>query len=211
MEETFDHLVYSKNVIEFVTVAKEYCHFVETNNDFDRKQFVEVALKLLPLLYLKIIVLEKPEPMLNEALEKLVQEEDYQYLLDSVKVKLGKFNDYLEVFTPDIDRSEGAISESIAEDLADIYQDLKDFIENYKSAITEIMNDALLECVNNFQQYWGQKAVNCQRALHNIYFGDDNLLEEESEDKKEQNRNTEDWIFTRRQKEWEIDEDNFQK
>ena len=210
MEEPFDHLVYTKNVIEFVTVSKEFCNILESTNNFDRKTFIDLSIKILPLLYLKTIVVSKPETELNDPVEKVVAEDDYNYIKYSVEHKLGKFNDYLEVFTPDIDRSEGALSESIAEDLADIYQDLKDFIENYKSAVTEIMNDALAECINNFELYWGQKAVNSLRALHNIYFGEESLEEEENEssENSENDINTDDWIFTRRQKEWGIDDEN---
>lgn len=135
-------------------------------------------------------------------------EEDYEFIKSSIEAKLGKHNDFLEVFTPDIDRSEGALSESIAEDLADVYQDLKDFIENYKTAITEIMNDALVECITNFELFWGQKTVNCLRALHNVYVSGDDLTEKDDGDSDEgKPKQTDDWIFTRRQKEWG-DDDN---
>ncbi len=33
MEEQFDHLVYSKSVLEFVTVGKEFCNQIENVNE----------------------------------------------------------------------------------------------------------------------------------------------------------------------------------
>jgi hypothetical protein len=207
MEEPFDHLVYSKNVIEFVTVTKEFCHFLENTNQLDKKTFIGLSLRMIPLLYLKTSVLTKPDVELNDPLEKVVGEDDYNFIKDSIEQKLGKHNDYLEVFNADIDRSDGALSESIAEDLADIYQDLKDFLSNYRSAVTEIMNDALAECIQNFEVYWGQKAVNCLRALHNTYYSGDELGDDDmTDDEIDSKRNTDDWIFTRRQKEWDDEE-----
>ena len=52
-EEPLDHIVYSRNVVEFVTVANEYCTFVEHNAKLSRREFVDKTQKLFPLLYLK--------------------------------------------------------------------------------------------------------------------------------------------------------------
>jgi hypothetical protein len=210
MEDSFDHLVYSRNVIEFVTVSREYCQFFEHVSTFDKRKVVEVSLRLLPLLYLKAVVLPKPSPELDDVLEKFVTEEDYNFIRDSIEAKLGHHNDYLEVFTPDIDRSEGALSSSIAEDLTDIYQDLRDFLEGYKTGLTEVMNDCLMDLINNFEIYWGQKLVNCLRALHNVQYSGDELSDEVVAKKadREAGLNHDDWIFSRRQKEWSEEDDD---
>lgn len=210
MQEPFVHVVYSRNVIEFVTVAREFCQFVEQAEQLEKKKFVEISLKMLPLLYLKAVSLPKTEPELDDATDRFVSEMDYMAVKMAIENKLGAHNDYLEVFTPDINRSESPIAANIAEDLADIYQDLKDFLGNYRSGATELMNDALAETVNNFEIFWGQKAVNCLRALHNVcYSGDD--LDDEAEQPDTDNepkRNTDDWIFSRRQREWQSDDDS---
>lgn len=52
MEQT-SQVIFDKNSIEFVTVAAEYCGFIERARDAERKTFVDTALKILPLLYLK--------------------------------------------------------------------------------------------------------------------------------------------------------------
>lgn len=206
MEETFEHIVYSKNVIEFVTVAKEYCTFIESADDFNRKQFVTVATRIIPLLYLKASVLPKVENELDESIEKTVDEMTYAHIQDIVTSKLGRFNDYLEVFTPDMQRSDSPVISFIGEDLADIYQDLKDFISAYRIGVTEIMNDALAEVVNNFQLYWGQRLVNTLRALHAILYGDESLEEEDGEDAYQQSQQKENW-YKRMQQDWQDDND----
>lgn len=211
MEEPFDHIVYSKNVIEFVTVAREYVRLMENLQDHNKQEFVSISMRLLPLLYLKTLGLPGVEPELQDAVEKVVTEEDYNRIKSSIEFKLGRHNDYLEVFTPDINRSEEALSASIAEDMADIYQDIRDFIENYKTAVTELMNDALSELATNFELVWGQKVVNCLRALHNVYYGGEDLSEDEELKQPDEDPDTRDWIFSRRQREWGLDEPDLSK
>lgn len=206
MEEAFEHIVYSKNVIEFVTVAKEFCTILETAEDYSRQEFVTVATRIIPLLYLKASVLPKTESELDENIEKTVDEMTYARIQDMINTKLGRFNDYLEVFTPEMQRSDSPVISFIAEDLADIYQDIKDFVSAYRLGVTEIMNDALAEVVTNFELYWGQKLVNTLRALHAILYGEESLEEEEGEDTYQENQHKENW-YNRMQQDWLDDND----
>lgn len=50
-------VIFDRNVIEFVTVAAEFCKFIEQSEESKRKDFVDTILKLLPLLYLKTSML----------------------------------------------------------------------------------------------------------------------------------------------------------
>ena len=180
MSNLFEHPVYSKNVIEFVTVGKEFCKWLEEGDIKDRKAFAATSLKLLPLLYLKTSVLEKPELVLDDFLENFVTENDYEYIRKRIKTIMGKHDDYLEVFTADMQLSETPLTSSISENIADIYQDIKDFLLNYRTAVTEIMNDALTEVLNKFEIYWGQRLVNVLRAIHQAYYGNEDFIDDEN-------------------------------
>jgi len=213
MEDNLGHIVYSKNVLEFVTVAGEYCNFIETVNETERKKFLMKAQKLLPLLYLKGSLLPILENEYDEFTEKFVTEDTWNYYEKGIKTKLGKYNDYLEVFDPDIGMTEGPVSARLSENLSDIYQDVKDFLSAYRIGTVEIMNDALWECQENFEQYWGQKLLNALRAIHLILY-DKEGIQNEDEDWVEQNeennleeQNTEGWIITKRQQQYRKDED----
>lgn len=59
---------------------------------------------------------------------------------------------------------------NISEDLADIYQDIKDFIFVFQLGLNETMNDSLAICQENFGLLWGQKLVNTMRALHDVKY-----------------------------------------
>jgi hypothetical protein len=180
-EASFDQLVYSKNVIEFVTVANEYCAFVENHARLNRVEFIEKAQKIFPLLYLKASLLPAIDNDGLETPEKFVTEVDYSFLLNRISEKLAQYDSYLEVFDAKLQFSEGAIEASIAENVCDIYQDLKDFLMAFRIGTSEIMADALWECNNNFKNYWGQKLVNGLRALHQLLYGEEELDDDQPE------------------------------
>ena len=184
-KEPFSEVVYSKNVIEFATVANEYCSFIEAVDQFQRKDFIVRVQKLFPLLYLKATLLPEPDiEMSEDAPEKFVSEEDYNFVLHKLEEKFGQFDAYYEVFDPSMQYSEDALEASISENITDIYQDLKDFILLYRIGTLEVMNDALWECRNNFEQYWGQRLVNGLRAIHNLVYGVSDLEEKEDHSDK---------------------------
>jgi len=204
-EETFLHPVYSPTVIEFVTVGKEFSIWLETLETQSSKDFVATALKILPLLYLKATMLPLLEAELEEYLEHFVTEEDYEIVKYLVELKMGPSDDYLEVFTAEMQRSDLPLTSTVSENIADIYQDIKDFLMNYRTAITEIMNDALVKLVYNFQTYWGQRLVNVLRALHQVYYSKSDLGDDvEGGPINEENEiNTDNWFITQRQRDWQ--------
>lgn len=163
-------MIFDKNSIEFVTVAAEYCAFVERVRDTDRRSFVDTALKILPLLYLKASLLPECELIGEGDLEVFVTEDDYEWVRRSVADKLGPKDDYLEVFLPEMAYSDTPIKKCISEDMADIYQDLKDFIGVFQLGMNATMNDSLCVCQEHFAEFWGQRLVNTLRALHDVKY-----------------------------------------
>lgn len=176
------HVIFDKNAIEFVTVAAEFCAFLERTESMKRPVFVDTVLKLLPLLYLKTSMLPKCEMIGDEAPETYVTEEVYEILRINLAAVLAEKDDYLEVFVPDMAYSDQPIKKNISEDLADIYQDLKDFIFVFQLGLNETMNDSLAICQENFGLVWGQKLVNTLRALHDIKYRSKVNGEEDDDD-----------------------------
>ena len=162
--------IFDKNVIEFVTVAAEFCAFLERAESMKRSDFVDTSLKILPLLYLKASMLPKCETIGEEVLETYVTEEIYEILRINLAELMGDKDDYLDVFVQDMVYSDQPIKKSISEDLADIYQDIKDFIFVFQLGLNETMNDSLAVCQENFGMLWGQKLVNTLRALHDVKY-----------------------------------------
>lgn len=163
-------VIFNPNTIEFTTVAAETCGFLEKVEQFNRDEFVDKALKLLPLLYLKAQLIPTCEYIGDGYLENYTTEGTYEVVRMSFAYLLAEKDDYLEVFLPDMQYSDTPIKKCISEDLADIYQDLKDFIFVFQLGLDETMNDALVRCKQNFESYWGQRLVNTLRALHNVKY-----------------------------------------
>lgn len=178
-----DHIVYAAPVIEFVTVVAETCLFLEQATEHTREEFITQSVKLLPLLYLKASVLTIPEPVFDDQTERFVTEDDYLYVKEQLEQLLGADDSYLEVFHPDMAISDTPIAAFISEDLADVYQEIKDFAANYQTMDTDSMNDSLVGCLEAFAQHWGQKTLNALRALHAIRHSDSFLQNNETQEK----------------------------
>jgi hypothetical protein len=195
--------VYSRNVVEFVAVANEYCKYTEHASELKGDEMLRIMQRILPLMYLKASLLPVLEPFFEEGNEKFVTEADWNSINELLREKFGTANDYLEVFDEKINESEGHVVSSISENMADIYQDMKDFLLLYQTGTKEVMNDALWECRMNFENYWGQKLVNALRAIHK-YISSGEEIGEIREEKKgnAENKNKSDWFISRRQKEF---------
>jgi len=201
MEEYSDP-VYSRNVIEFVAVANEFCKYAEHASELKGDELLKILQRILPLMYLKASLLPQMNPYFEEGNEKFVTEPDWIIIHESLREKFGTANDYLEVFDDKINETEGPVLSCISENMADIYQDLKDFLLLYQTGTVEVMNDAVWECRMNFESFWGQKLVNAMRAIHKfIYSGEVIGKVEEDLAGEDENRNTSDWFITRRQNE----------
>jgi hypothetical protein len=200
--------VYSRHVIEFVAVANEFCKYAEHASEIKGEELLKILQRLLPLLYLKASFLPEFTPFFEDGNEKFVMEADWIVIHDAFRTKLGTANDYLEVFDERINDSEGPVVASLAENMADIYQDLKDFILLYQTGTMEVMNDALWECRLNFENYWGQKLVNALRAIHKFICSDESINEEDSSQKdKDDKSDKSNWFISRRQKEFRADDE----
>ncbi len=173
-------VIFDRNVIEFVTVAAEFCKYMEQAEGTRRPTFVDTTLKVLPLLYLKATLLPTCETMGEDLPEHYVTEETYEVLRMTLAGILGEKDDYLDVFVEDMKYSDQPITRYISEDLADIYQDIKDFIFVFQLGLNETMHDALAICQENFRLYWGQKLVNTLRALHEARYAQGESEEDES-------------------------------
>ena len=182
--------IFDKNVIEFVTVAAEFCAFLERAESMKRSTFVDTSLKILPLLYLKASMLPKCETIGDEAPETYVTEEIYEILRINLAGLMGDKDDYLDVFVQDMVYSDQPIKKSISEDLADIYQDLKDFISVFQLGLNETMNDSLVICKEHFEEFWGQRLVNTMRALHDVKYNstEEDVMDEGYSEMEDENR-----------------------
>ena len=163
-----ENVIYDKNTIEFVAVAVSFCALLESNEPVTKEIMVDRCQKILPLLYLKAMMLPKVELLSDYEPESMLSEEEYESLRQRIAGILGEQDDYLEVFHPDMPYSDTPVLATLSEDLADIYQDIKNFVSIFRLENPETMNDALYLCKENFKEFWGQRLTNAMRAFHAI-------------------------------------------
>lgn len=158
--------VYEDATIEFVTVAVQTCLLLEHLTETTKQEFITRLCRMLPLLYLKTEMMQQPERLFDGYPQRFVAEEDYEMVRVGVKNLLGNDDAYLEVFMDDMRYSDEPLTAYISEGLADIYQELKDMAANYQTENEDVMSDAVLACLEAFNEHWGQKLVNILRPLH---------------------------------------------
>jgi hypothetical protein len=177
MKNKLHQLVYSKNVIEFLTVASEFCRIIEGAEENHLHNSLGKLQKILPLLYLKAALLPENEIVLDDDIEKHVTEFDYNLYNRKWLKALGENDSFYEVFDPSIQFGQETVTASISENLADIYQPVKNFVFSCSIGNEEVMNDALYECRYSFEEYWGQNLVNVLRAIHRLVYSRNGIEE----------------------------------
>lgn len=160
--------VYQDSTIAFVTAAAQTCLLIERCGEHEREEWIEQMLRLLPVLYLRTRLLEPAERMLDDEPQRFVTEEDYNFALVGMRELMGQDDAYLDVFVDQGIYTDEVTTAYISEGLADIYQELKDLAAAFQTGEEAIMNDAVIQCHEAFQEHWGQKLLAVMRALHAI-------------------------------------------
>ena len=149
--EKEENPIYERNTLEFVTVALEYCTFVEAAGNTGLFDFVDKATKLLPLLYLKASLLPEVESEEETELELSVSEDMYESVRSRIAGLLGERDSYLETFHADMRYSDTPIAAFISENLADVYQDTGN-ARGYRFVpheLPRILGTAIIECLES--------------------------------------------------------------
>src|SRR5450631_3497525 len=111
----------------FGQVASRFCSVVDSAQNLGRNDFVSQVYRILPKLIDEAICLPDVDSTDDhKSKRKSVRQriEEWDQLYNSLKEKLGEWNLYRQVFDPTRDTE--AICGSLADDIADIYRDLKE-------------------------------------------------------------------------------------
>ena len=163
-------IVYSPPVVEFVTVATEFCAYLEQSEGRDRNEFEGRLLKVLPLLYLKAALLPHVEGDADFSPETYVTEQDYNWVRAVIADVMGEEDEYEDFVYDEAVQMEETRWMSVAEGLADIYQAVRNFVECFRNGVEENIEEALWAVSDHFELYWGANLVDTLRRLHRIYY-----------------------------------------
>lgn len=171
-EEILQEPVYSPLVLEFLAVAHKYCLFIEEIDKQSKELVLDYLHKALSLLYVRGSVLPEIEPEEAEMIEKFVTEEQWQVVFNDLRNKFGDADEYwfVENDNPHHDLIKGSLSDN----LADIYQDMKDFVILYQKPFRDAKVAAVWEIRQLFRSHWGFRVVNALKVIHYQLFSDEN-------------------------------------
>lgn len=167
----------SANVIDMLTVANEFCLFTEKAEKYNSEEVIQYYAKICPLLYLKGAILPVLEPDEDYFAERFVNEDQWESIYNSLLSVFPGKDDFYTLSYENADTI--PLKASISEHLADIYQDLKDFVLLYQKNLAYAKQNAVYECRSLFVSHWGGRIASLLPALHAIAFRneqDDELL-----------------------------------
>lgn len=157
--------VFTRQILEFITVSNEFCHFTEKAGDYTKEDIVDYYRRILPLLYLKGSLIKTVHPSDPEAAERFVTEDEWESLLIILRNKLYP-DDHFWVSSNLMDENAEIEKSSIAECLADIYQDMKDFLTLYQKNFYTAKENAVANVCLHFNEHWGPAVIKAMLALH---------------------------------------------
>lgn len=162
------------NVLSFIGLANEYCMALSNVYETEKEEFVAEMLRLLPRIYITMSDVRAEELSDEEDyynnFSSYVDEDYYESIRRGVESIMGEDDTFLETFEEDMKYSDTPIASSVAECLADIFQDLFNFVSLVKESEGEQTQEALAECKENFESYWAQTLCNVMRALNYIRY-----------------------------------------
>mgnify|MGYP001317731435 CR=1 FL=1 len=171
-----DDPVYSRKVLEMITVANEYCLFMEKAEDYSAEELFGFLQKISPLIYLKSALLPDIDVEDENALEHYVTEEQWEYMFNILYNKFGEQDQFYFVDLQEKSHND-PVKGSLAESYTDIYQDMKDFLLLYQKPMKSFKENAVKECKRLFETRYGYILLKAQSAVHCLqYPAEDNPL-----------------------------------
>jgi hypothetical protein len=169
MTNPADDPLYSRKVLEMLTVANEYCLFIEKADDYSIEDLLNFLQKITPLIYLKSVLLPEIEVTDDGAVEHYVTEEQWENLFNKLYIKFGEKDQFFFIDLHEKSHTD-PVKGSLAECFTDIYQDLKDFVLLYQNPLKAFKENAVKECQRLFETHYGYRLLNAQSAIHCIQY-----------------------------------------
>lgn len=144
---------------EIATVARTYCEIIERCRDSDGQWLVEVA-SLLPRLHAAVATLKSGNG--HKRLGMMVDLDARFELYTHLRQMLGERDSYWMEF--DVAGDGQAMSGSLADDLTDIYCELKHSLRLMDGSPEE----AIEGLYQGFRVHWGQHLLDAERHLYSL-------------------------------------------
>jgi hypothetical protein len=148
----------------FAGLAEQFCSIVDSAPGIERSELLLQVYRLLPKLISEAMALPPVElshdrTTVSRSLRLAHTAESRPYR--SLQEKFADWDHYLQTFDPT--KQDAAIPGSLADDVADVYRDLKKGLRSKGSGPVE---NTIWEWRFGFYFHWGQHAIDALRVLH---------------------------------------------
>lgn len=165
----------SPNSLAFIAMTNEYCHEIENILDYDKDSFVAQMLKLLPRIYIAASDIDCLSGFGDYYIDTFLEEDAYNQARSHIAQMMAEDDVYLDTFVDGMKYSDTPIASSVSENLADLYQEFFNFIASVKDVPTNVQQELIGCCKDNFNNYWSQSICNALKALNKVFYNPDNL------------------------------------
>lgn len=173
-----ENIVENRAQLQAVAHASEFCATIENAAQYEKSEFVRIITELLPALYMDFATAESTAISDDYYTSDFIDEDYYESVRRQMESVFGADDMFLETFEEDMKYSDTPIAVSISESLADIFQDLYNFISAVRETDGDLLREAFADCSENFKSIWGQTLANVMRPLTHLRFHgfqDDNI------------------------------------
>lgn len=157
-------------VKDFYTSARDFCLILEKASSIKTGELFNRLQQLLPALYMKAVQIPKPKFCYDEEPAAFVKEDDYAGIHNSLQQKFELFNGITGMSPGTLPNQHELISFGLAENFADLYEELKNFVKLYEVGLPQSMNDAVWNCRQSFEQNLGIRMLDTLKSLHEFVY-----------------------------------------
>ena len=157
-----------KAIKRFDTLAAKYCKIIKGHKAIGRGKLISEIGRILPSLYAAAWELPATKKISDKSVLRGRTNDEFFELFHVLQEKLGSWDVYWFVFDP-IQEKE-AITQCLADDLADVYYDLR----SYLSAVADgaRLEDAVWELRLAYESHWGRHLTSALRVIHDLRYSD---------------------------------------
>lgn len=165
----------SPAALSLAALSIEYCKAVAASAMTEPRTFLRDVLRYLPRFYITISDLDpmgqgdSTDPEETGLIYNTVTEEQYDDARAAMSAVLGENDMYLDTPVEEMRFSDTPVAVSLAEQLADIYQNMADFAATVGQVTPDMIPEVLSELKYRFVTYLSDTICSALRAANYVY------------------------------------------
>ena len=152
-------------VRKFMDVARSYCSAIDSHAESQLRAFLEQLELLLPQLVAGVLSLPDVQRF-GPAPPEFDHRKTWKPVCDCLAEYLGEQRRYWTVFDPTKPTKDDPVVGDLADDLADVYCDLRRGLDAWEAADAASRLEIIWTWRFDYESHWGQHAVDALRAIY---------------------------------------------